>query len=74
MISTWLEFTYVKLQLVIKRAVNIWDRNFRKKYVNIQKLPPEMFYRNMSSKNLHKIHRKTPVSEPLFNKAAGLEL
>ena len=32
-----------------------------------------MFYRNMCSKNLHKIHMKTPVSELLFKKAAGLD-
>ena len=38
------------------------------------KQPPEVFCRKSCSQNLRNIHRKTPVLETLFNKAAGLGL
>ena len=41
---------------------------------NLQKQPPEVFYWNRCSQKFCKIRRKTPVSESLFNKVAGLRL
>ena len=38
----------------------------------VQKQPPEMFYKKRCSEKYHKIHRKAPVPESLFNKIAGL--
>ena len=38
----------------------------------IQKQPPEMFCKKRCSQKFHKIHKKTPVPESLFNKVAGL--
>ena len=32
----------------------------------------EMFYKNSVLKKFHKIHKKTPVPESVFNKVAGL--
>ena len=40
--------------------------------MNVQKQPPEAFCKKMCSWKFHKIHRKTPVPETFFNKAAGL--
>ena len=34
----------------------------------IQKQPPEMFCKKRCSQKFHKIHKKTPVPESLFNK------
>ena len=48
----------------------IWSR--RNSSINIQKQPPEVFYKKRCSDKFHKIHRKTPVSESFFNKVAGL--
>ena len=41
---------------------------------NLQKQPPEVFYWNRCSQKFCKIRWKTPVSESLFNKVAGLRL
>ena len=38
----------------------------------IQKQPPEVFCKKRCSQKFHKIHKKTPVPESLFNKVAGL--
>ena len=40
--------------------------------MNVQKQPPEVFCKKICSWKFHKIHRKTPVPEAFFNKAAGL--
>ena len=40
--------------------------------MNVQTQPPEAFCKKMCSWKFHKIHRKTPVPETFFNKAAGL--
>ena len=40
--------------------------------MNVQKQPPEAFCKKMCSWKFHKIHRKTPVPETFFSKAAGL--
>ena len=40
--------------------------------IQIQKQPPEMCYKKGVLKIFCKIHRKTPVSESLFNKVARL--
>ena len=48
----------------------IWSR--RNSSINIQKQPPEVFYKKRCSDKFHKIHRKTPASESFFNKVAGL--
>ena len=37
-----------------------------------QKQPPEVFCKKRCSQTFCKIHRKTPVSESLFNKDEGL--
>ena len=37
-------------------------------YVNRQKKPPEVFYKNRCSENFRKIHRKTLLPESLFKK------
>ena len=42
--------------------------------MNVQKQPPEAFCKKMCSWKFHKIHRKTPVPETIFNKVAGLSL
>ena len=39
-----------------------------RRITHLQKQPPEVFYKN----KFRKIHRKTPVSESLFNIVAGL--
>ena len=39
----------------------------------IQKQPSEVFCKNRCSSKIHKIHRKTPVFQSLFNKVAGLQ-
>ena len=33
---------------------------------NLQKQPPEVFYKKRCSQKFHKIHRKTPASESFF--------
>ena len=40
-------------------------------WLNIQKQPPELFCRKRCSYKFCKIHRKTPVPEPLFSKVVG---
>ena len=37
-----------------------------------QKQPPEVFYEKSCSRKSHKVHRKIPVPESLFNKVVGL--
>ena len=45
---------------------------FLKLFFFCQKQPPETFYEKGCSQKFHKIHRKIPVPESLFNKIAGL--
>ena len=42
-------------------------------YVEIQKHPPEVFYKKGGSQKFRKIYRKTLMLESLFNKAAALK-
>ena len=42
--------------------------------LDFQKQPPEVFCKKSCSYKFHKIHRKRPVPEPLFNKAVTKHL
>ena len=47
--------------------------DFQNVFNPLQKQPPEVFCKKRCSKKFHKIHKKTPVPESLFNKVAGLK-
>ena len=40
--------------------------------MTLQKQPPELFSKKRYFLKFSKIHRKTPVPEPLFNEVTGL--
>ena len=57
--------------LVVVNILDSYER-FHEEVSEVQKQPPDVFYKKRCSQKFRNIHKKTPVSESLFKRVAGL--